>query len=123
MLFGFDIPVDYYLGLEEIPKPKAKPAKKKKGKSNTRGKRPDSSTYSVRLSTDSLNSTRLNFHEKSKPPVSLVKQTIVLNQMRSPSTQQMRLDIDNHLVNDKLIHLATDKRAQYDKQQADQLKK
>ena len=43
--------------------------------------------------------------------------------MRSPSTQQMRLDIDNHLVNDKLIHLATDKRAQYDKQLADQLKK
>lgn len=63
MLFGFDIPVDFYLGLEEIPKPKVKPIKKKKGK-NTRGKRPDSSTSSVRLSTDSLNSTRLNFHEK-----------------------------------------------------------
>jgi hypothetical protein len=73
MLFGFDIPVDYYLGLEEIPKPKAKPSKKKKSKNNTRGKRPDSSTSSVRLSTDSLNSTRLNFNEKSKPPVSLVK--------------------------------------------------
>lgn len=31
MLFGFDIPVDFYLGIEEIQKPKIKPLKKKKG--------------------------------------------------------------------------------------------
>jgi len=72
MLFGFDIPVYFYLGLEEIPKAKVKPTKKKKGK-NLRGKRPDSSTSSIRLSTDSLNSTRLGFNEKSKPPITIAK--------------------------------------------------
>lgn len=72
MLFGFDIPVDFYLGLEEIPKAKVKSTKKKKGK-NLGGKRPDSSTSSIRLSTDSLNSTRLGFNEKSKPPITVAK--------------------------------------------------
>ena len=60
MLFGFDIPNDFYLGIEEIPYIKARPAKKKKGK-NSRARRPDSSASrasSLRLSTDSLNSTK-----------------------------------------------------------------
>jgi hypothetical protein len=72
MLFGFDIPTDFYLGIEEITQIKVKPAKKKKTKL-FRGKRPDSSTSSLRLSTDSLSSTRQGFGEKSKPTVSLVK--------------------------------------------------
>lgn len=87
-----------------------KPTKKKKTK-NLRGKRPDSSTSSVRLSTDSLNSSKYGFGDKSKPPVALVKPSVVLTQMRSPSMQQMKLEVDNHLVNDKVILIATDKRA------------
>ncbi len=60
MLFGFDIPNDFYLGIEEIPQVKSKPTKKKKPK-KVRTFRPDSSTSrasSLRLSTDSMNSTK-----------------------------------------------------------------